>query len=244
MYSTRNSFLSVGMVMLALGAAVTGTAAEKARIDYGRDVRPILSENCFHCHGQDSRSGWRVCGSIISTARQPTRRPRRTFPGQPERAASSSASRPSSRPGGCPRFVQPQPHTRTDRNSSKALDRGGRRVLKALGFRPASCGPRARIEDRRWVKQPIDAFVCKRLEAEGLQPAARRAAHWLRRVSLDLTGLPPSPAEVDDLSEDVKTRGRSRLRLPSTGCSRRRDMASDGHGLARCRPLRRYARIQ
>ena len=44
-----------GLILLALGAAGLVTAAEKPRLDYGRDVRPILSENCFHCHGQDAK---------------------------------------------------------------------------------------------------------------------------------------------------------------------------------------------
>src|SRR5436309_2889031 len=54
--STRTSGLAcIGLILSALGAAGTVLAAEKPRIDYGRDVRPILAESCFHCHGQDSR---------------------------------------------------------------------------------------------------------------------------------------------------------------------------------------------
>ena len=57
--------LRVGTPLLILVAALTGTAAEKARLDYGRDIRPILAENCFHCHGQDSKK--RMAGLRLDT---------------------------------------------------------------------------------------------------------------------------------------------------------------------------------
>src|SRR5438034_8427293 len=45
----------VALILAALGSAGIASAAGTPRLDYGRDVRPILSENCFHCHGQDSK---------------------------------------------------------------------------------------------------------------------------------------------------------------------------------------------
>ena len=58
------------------------------------------------------------------------------------------------------------------------------------------------------MKQPIDAFVLQRLEAEGLRPnGAAAPATWLRRASLVLTGLPPAPAELDRFSAEVQSRG-------------------------------------
>ena len=61
-----------------------------------------------------------------------------------------------------------------------------------------------RVRDARWVRNPIDAFVLARLEREGLAPSAEaERATLIRRVSLDLTGLPPSPAEVDAFVKDA-----------------------------------------
>ncbi|HWF08503.1 MAG TPA: DUF1549 domain-containing protein, partial [Bryobacteraceae bacterium] len=59
-----------------------------------------------------------------------------------------------------------------------------------------------------WVRQSIDAFVLQRLEAEGLKPSREAAPDvWLRRVTLDLTGLPPSLAELDAFPKEVQARG-------------------------------------
>ncbi|HYD84607.1 MAG TPA: DUF1549 domain-containing protein, partial [Opitutus sp.] len=59
-----------------------------------------------------------------------------------------------------------------------------------------------------WARNPIDAFVLRRLQAEGLRPSSPASPDaWLRRVSLDLTGLPPSPVDADAFARDVKARG-------------------------------------
>src|SRR5690606_15926572 len=59
-----------------------------------------------------------------------------------------------------------------------------------------------------WIKQPIDAFVLQRLESEGLKPSPEAAPEtWLRRVSLDLTGLPPTVADLDSFAAEVKRKG-------------------------------------
>ena len=64
------------------------------------------------------------------------------------------------------------------------------------------------VAERAWVKQPIDAFVLQRLEAEGLRPnRAAGPATWLRRVSLVLTGLPPSPDGTGRFAAEVQSRG-------------------------------------
>jgi mono/diheme cytochrome c family protein len=68
------------------------------------------------------------------------------------------------------------------------------------------------VKDTAWVRNPIDNFVLVRLENEGLKPSKEAAKETLiRRVSLDLTGLPPSPAEVDEFLADKRTDAYERL---------------------------------
>src|SRR5690242_21011072 len=59
------------------------------------------------------------------------------------------------------------------------------------------------VQDRAWVRNPVDAFVLARLEAAGLRPAEPAPREQLlRRVTFDLTGLPPTPAEIDAFVSD------------------------------------------
>src|SRR5262249_54721468 len=95
-----------------------------------------------------------------------------------------------------------------------------------------------KVADRTWGKQPIDAFIYQRLEAEGLRPSRPASPEaWLRRVSLDLTGLPPSPAELSAFSKDAQAHGEAAYRaaaerlLPSPRYGER--MALDWLAVAR-----------
>src|SRR5262249_36324204 len=192
--------------LIAIGIFASGTIlAANARLDYDRDVRPILSENCFSCHGQDSRK--RMAGLRLDTAEGATadRAGRAALvPGKPEASVlyqRISAERPEQRMP--PAF------------SNRTLTAGQVAILKrwieegGVHNKPWSFIPPQRpavpTADRNWVKQPIDAFVYKRLEAEGLRPSpAATPETWLRRVTLDLAGLAPSPGELDSFAKDVK----------------------------------------
>src|SRR6185369_16281077 len=70
-------------------------------------------------------------------------------------------------------------------------------------FKPPRRPPVPEVEDRKWVRNPLDAFVLTRLEKDGIQPSREADRITLiRRLSLDLTGLPPAPAEVDGFVND------------------------------------------
>src|SRR5262245_12754097 len=64
-----------------------------------------------------------------------------------------------------------------------------------------------KVQDSAWVRNPIDAFVLARLEAAGLEPAqAASPEQWLRRVTFDLIGLPPTPEELDSFVREIEAR--------------------------------------
>jgi len=70
-------------------------------------------------------------------------------------------------------------------------------------FQPVRVPPIPAVKDRAWVKTPVDAFILAKLEAAGLEPAELATReHLLRRVTFDLTGLPPTPAEIDAFLAD------------------------------------------
>ena len=98
------------------------------------------------------------------------------------------------------------------------------------------------VKDQAWPRNPIDNFVLARLEAEGLKPSPEAdRVTLLRRVTFDLTGLPPTPAEVDafvaDKSPDAYEKRVDRL-LASSALRR-----AHGDAVAGSRPLRRHPRL-
>src|SRR5579864_7682257 len=164
------------------------SGADKASLDYDRDIRPILSENCFLCHGQDSKkrmAGLRLDSFEGATADRGGHAP--LVPGKPEASAiyqRISAEQADRRMP--PAFSNRSLTTDQIATLRRWIEEGGV-YSKHWPFVPPKLPAAPSVADRNWVKQPIDAFVYRRLALEGLRP--NRAAlpeAWLRRVSLDL----------------------------------------------------------
>lgn len=203
------AWLRIGLALTLSVLARTAGAAEKTALEYDRDVRPILSENCFHCHGQDSKkrmAGLRLDTFEAATANHQGRVP--LVPGQP--AASGIFQRITAEQKS--RRMPPLSSNRSLTGEQIAIlkrwiEEGGK-YAKHWAFVPPVRPAVPQVTHSDWVKQPIDAFIRQRLQAEGLQPSrAASPREWLRRVSLDLQGLPPSPAQMDSFSSEVKARG-------------------------------------
>ena len=79
----------------------------------------------------------------------------------------------------------------------------GRSLVIAPGEK---AGDLPKVSDQAWVRDPLDVFVLARLDREHLKPEAETTREaWLRRASFDLTGLPPTPAEIDEFLTDRRT---------------------------------------
>ncbi|HTN01936.1 MAG TPA: DUF1549 domain-containing protein, partial [Planctomycetaceae bacterium] len=187
---------------LLLGPAGSLTADDT--LQFNRDIRPILSANCFQCHGFDGK------------ARQAELRldiPDGAFtehdghvaikPGQPD--ASEVWKRISSTDKDT---VMPPPDSHKElKPAEKELLRRwieqGAGYQKHWAFEAPVRHPEPTVKNEGWVRNPIDRFVLARLEREGLapQPEADRAT-LIRRVAFTLTGLPPTPAEVAKFEAD------------------------------------------
>ena len=212
--SIRGSVLAL---TLAGGAALPaafplGLAAQgpppPAAVDFQRDVRPILADNCFSCHGPDE-------STRQARLRLDTRegafgsRPRgaAVVPGDP--AASLLHRRITE---GDDRLRMPPPALTDKTLSAEQIDVLTRWIEQGASWRrhwsfEAVAEPvLPAVADEAWVRAPLDRFVLARLEAEGLTPAAEADRVALaRRAALDLTGLPPDPgllaSYLDDPSE-------------------------------------------
>lgn len=191
---------------------LTSVAVAEPAPDFNRDVRPILSNHCFHCHGPDA-------GSREAGLRFDVPEPDGGFAFVPGRVDQSEAFKRIASTD--PDEQMPPPHV------NKPLSAAQVTVLQrwvAAGapyqahwslITPKSTEPPA-VERVAWVRNTVDRFVLAALERNGLQPAPEAAPHeLLRRVTLDLTGLPPAPAELDaflaDRSPDAYVRVVRRL---------------------------------
>ncbi|MFO0929186.1 MAG: PSD1 and planctomycete cytochrome C domain-containing protein [Gemmataceae bacterium] len=176
-----------GMALLAgFGAVGWADAPPGGRpaVDFARDVRPILADACFACHGPDAKTRK---GDLRLDTRD----------GLDGRAADVLARVTTTER----REVMPPPKvgkrlTAAEVDTLRRWVADGARWSGHWAFEPPTRSPIPEIKDRRWMRNPIDAFVLARLEKERLAPAAEADRETLlRRLSLDLTGLPPTPAE-------------------------------------------------
>ncbi|MGC3970111.1 MAG: PSD1 and planctomycete cytochrome C domain-containing protein [Pirellulales bacterium] len=179
-------------------------AATPEKLSFNRDVRPILSENCFACHGFDAKK--READLRLDTAEgalAARESGAAIVPGNPE--ASEVWKRIVSDDPDV--VMPPQASHKTLKPEEKAVLKRwiaeGAAYQKHWAFeRPATVEP-PQVDDKAWSKNPIDRFLRDRLQAEGLspQPEADRPT-LIRRVAFALTGLPPTIAEVDKFVDD------------------------------------------
>ncbi len=176
-------------------SAVTPGGA-KLKYSYSRDISPILSENCFACHGPDREAREaRLRLDVRESATAPNKRGRAAIvPGDPE--ASSAVKRMLSDDED---EIMPPPESHKKLTADQiAMIRqwiqDGAVYEGHWSFQPVVRHPLPEVRKKDWVRQPFDAFVLEKLESTGLEPASEADPRTLaRRVSLDLTGLAPSP---------------------------------------------------
>src|SRR6516162_9989317 len=182
--------------LVATICAVTAQVAAaklSGPLEYNRDIRPILSENCFACHGTDSaarKAKLRLDRSEDALAPRETNAPV-IVPGHPEK---SEVVRRIFDDGDdvMPPAKTHKELTPAQKESLKRWIAEGAKYQQHWSFLPPQRSASPEVKNKKWVHNPIDRFVLARLEAEKLTPApeANRRA-LIRRVTLDLTGLPP-----------------------------------------------------
>jgi hypothetical protein len=229
------------LLLLLLGAWVVALPGASAadRLGYNADVRPILVEHCFSCHGADS-AGRK--GDLRLDRRDDAIEHGAIAAGDPDSSVMLDRIYSDD-----PEEVMPPPTIK------KPLSPEQKEILKKWiaegaeyephwSFVAPARQPPPAVVNEAWVRNPIDRFILARLEQEGLQPAPEADRRTLaRRVALDITGLPPDPAVVDAFVGDARPDSYERfvdalLALPEWGEHRGRywlDAArfADTHGL-------------
>ena len=181
-------------------AAISASAASAGPLEYNRDVRPILAENCFACHGPDSAARK---ASLRLDRRDDAIEAKAIVPGDAKDSGLVERIEATD-----PSEIMPPP------KSHKTLTAAQKATLKqwiteGAAYQPhwsfiAPIRPTApTVKNKAWVRNPIDAFILATLEKHGLKPAPEADRRTLaRRLSLDLIGLPPEPADVETFVND------------------------------------------
>ena len=190
---------------VALPGLAAGTTAP-SDIDFNRDIRPILSEQCFSCHGPDP--GQRQASLRLDTAEGIVSEREGKGPAVvPGSARQSPLYRRISSPDPAsrmpPGFLGHEPLSDLQIRQVESWIDQGARWQPHWAFLPVRRPDTPLVRNRGWVRNGLDAFVLHRLEENGLAPSPQAAPETLiRRVTLDLTGLPPSPQDLDRFLRD------------------------------------------
>ena len=214
------------LLLIALAAAFApatlnaaepvGTApstAERPPVDFNREIRPILSDHCFACHGPDEsrravdlRLDTREGLFTLRDAGAPV------VPGQPEASELLRRIHTEEAEEQMPPAKFGRPLTETQKQRIADWIQQGAKWSQHWAFvAPVRPEPPVDMNDH-WSRDPVDRFVWAKLRSEGLAPSAEAdPITWLRRVSLDLTGLPPTVAEVDAFLADKTPAARERV---------------------------------
>jgi mono/diheme cytochrome c family protein len=184
--------------------AVQNTAPAR-QIDFNRDIRPILADRCWSCHGPDAPAKKikpRLDSEGAATADLGGGR-RAIVPGNPEQSQLVRRITSGDEMMRMPPVDSGRKLTQTEIDLLVEWVRQGARWQHHWSFITPIRPLLPRVKNKEWPKNAIDQFVLERLEREGMEPSPEAdRATLIRRVSLDLTGLPPTRGEVEDFLND------------------------------------------
>lgn len=250
------TLIRIHIILSMIAAQGSLFGASNGRVAFNQDIRPILADACFHCHGPDP--GTRKAGLRLDTeagfftakeGEQPT-----VIKGQPEKSSLYQRLLSTDEDE-----IMPPPESHKELKPAE-IAKIKQWIEEGAPWQPhwslikPERSPEPAVKDSAWVKNPVDRFVLSKLEAIGLKPAPEATPHTLvRRLALDITGLPPSPeiqakyaqqasltdAQISQLIEEL-------MKTPAYGEHRARywlDAAryGDTHGLHFDKPREMWA---
>jgi len=187
------------LTFVSLAACVYAAPAKSDRVDFDRQIRPIFSDKCFACHGPDEKKRM----ANLRLDEKDGGAYQRITPGDP--AHSKLVERISAEKPGR-RMPPPGSGLSLTKNQIDLIVKWieqGAEWKTHWAYVPPKRPDAPAVSNPGWVRNPIDAFVLARLDQEGLKPAPEAdRITLLRRVTFDLTGLPPTPSDIDAFLSD------------------------------------------
>jgi hypothetical protein len=207
-FHARFRAVATHLLMLVAFAPVVASGqtavpeASRQKVDFAREVQPILAKRCFFCHGNDKAEGGLRLNKRESVIAALESGEHAVVPGNIEKSAllqriSSTEESERMPPEGKP--LAPEQIETLRRWISE-----GAKWEEHWAFRAPEKQEPPAVAAPAWVTNPIDAFILQKLEQRGLKPAApAEKAALIRRAYYDLTGLPPTAAEVEAFVKDA-----------------------------------------
>ncbi len=194
-------FASLGVFGYSLVS--TQGSGPKRDVNFDRDVMPILSQHCYKCHGPDAAKA--AAGLRLDLYAAATKQGA-IVPGKPEKSLvieRVSDEDPGNRMP--PQDSGVKPLTAQQIETVREWIRQGAKYEKHWSYIPPTMPLIPKVSDSKWGKNLIDAFVMAKLDASGLKPEPEADKDTLAlRASQTLTGLPPSPQELETFRKDAK----------------------------------------
>jgi hypothetical protein len=202
-------------VFLVVAAFMTHSShAADLKIDFNRDIRPILSDNCYACHGPDEahrEGGFRLDRKDSAFGKADSDEVV-IVPGKPELSELITRIVTDDQDLKMPPADSTKSLTEEQIELLKKWVARGANWQEHWAFIPPIQRELPQVSRVDWSRSPIDSFILKRLDDEGLTPGKRASKETLiRRVTLDLTGLPPTLAEVDAFVNDKTDDGYAKV---------------------------------
>lgn len=219
--------LTLAVIVLCVFVGKTNAADDHAPgtsqpVDFVRDIQPIFAKSCYRCHGpKGQKGGLRLHvksaafdggdnGVVIEPGKGAESRLVQYVAGldedhmmPPEGAGSPLSEEQVER---LSKWIDQGATWPTDPSGTDAV------LSTHWSFQPPTATAPPEVKDQDWVQNPIDRYILARLESEGMHPSVEAdRATLIRRVSLDLIGLPPSPAEVSTFVNDRRVDAYDRL---------------------------------
>jgi hypothetical protein len=189
--------VSIAAAAVLLGP---GASAPSAGPDFNQEIRPILSRNCFKCHGPDDEA--RKAGMRLDRRETAIKETDSgsvpIVPGRPDESELIARINSSDESVRMPPRSTNLELTAKQKDLLRGWIAAGAEYRPHWSFVPPKSPPLPTVKQTPWPRNPIDRFVLAKLEAQGLAPSPPADRYTLlRRVALDLTGVQPTPAEVD-----------------------------------------------
>ena len=187
---------------IIMAGSMLVAALQAAPADFGREVLPILSDHCFKCHGPDEKARK---GKLRLDTKEGALRTEKPVLIAGKSSRSELIRRITSKD---PDVMMPPPESKLKLAPAqiaaiKSWVDAGAAWSKHWAFEPPKRAALPAVKNTKWPRNEIDRFILARLEFEGLQPSLEAdKVTLLRRVSLDLTGLPPSQVELAAFLKD------------------------------------------